>query len=264
MNTWIEGESMKGIVLEVLENKLVVLTKKGDFIEIDKTNDNVDIGDEVTADAEKRDTKQMLRRFMSAAAVLIMFIMGSYAVYGYYIPQGYINININPDANINASVEMAYNHYGKPIKLHALDKDGNVIINKMNNFRSKSIDTVINELIKNAEEEKVISKDKKNTIVLTITGLINKIDDESLDRSVEQYIKKNNIKAKTMIIRGNKTEYEDAKQSEISTDKFILINIVIQKNPEYRLNDLKDKSVEELLHIINDEGGKYDYYNLQK
>lgn len=38
---------MKGIVLEELKDKLIVLTDEGDFIEIDKLSKRMNIGDEI-------------------------------------------------------------------------------------------------------------------------------------------------------------------------------------------------------------------------
>ncbi|MFT8315547.1 MAG: anti-sigma factor domain-containing protein [Clostridium sp.] len=248
---------MKGIVFEELKDKLIVLTEEGDFIEIGRLIDNVEIGEEIVIKGEKRNTKQTLKRFTFAAAIFAMIILGSYGVYGCFITQGYVSIGINPGVNKNASMEMAYNLFGKTIKLQALNKDGNTLIEKIGGFQFKPTNIVINEFIKAAEKEKVILQEKENTIVITITTSNKKIDDESMDSSVEHYIKDNNIKAKVMIVLGNKTDYERAKQSGVPTGKFILINKALKKNSAYKFGDLNKKSIEEIIHIINEEEKNY-------
>lgn len=253
---------MKGIVLEELKDKLLLLTREGDFIEIDRLNDKVEIGEEIVIKGEKRNTKQILRRFTVAAAVFIMIILGNYAVYTYYGTQGYVSIAINSSVNKNARMEMAYNLYGNTIKLQALNKDGNTLIEKIGRFQFKSTNTVINEFIKAAEKERVISQKEENTIVITITTFNKKIDDEGLDSSVEHYIKESKINAKVMIVLGNKTDYEGAKGSNVPIDKFILINKALKKNSTYKFDDLKKKSTEEIIHLINGEKN-YEYDSQQ-
>lgn len=244
--------------MEELKGKLVILTKEGDFIEIDRLSDKVEVGQEIVIKGEKRNTKQRLKRFAYVAAIFVIIILGNYGAYGYFVTQGYVSIDINPSVNKNASMEIAYNLFGKTTKLQALNKDGNNLIEKMDRFKFKPTDIVINEFITSAKKEKIISQENENTIVITITAFNKKIDDESMDSSVEHYIKDNNIKAKVMIVLANKTDYEKSKQSGISTDKFILINKAMKKNPAYKFDDLNKKSIEEIIHMINEDEKNYE------
>lgn len=249
---------MKGIVLEELKNKLIILTKDGDFIEIDRLSEKVEIGEEIVIKGQKVNTKQTLRRFVLAAAMFIVAILGNFVIYGSLVTQGYVSIGINPSDNKNARMEIAYNSFGKAIKLQALNEDGNTIIEKVGKSQFKSTNEVINKFIKAAEKEKVISSEKENTIVITITAFNKKIDDESIDSSVEHYIKENEINAKVMIVVGNKTDYKKAKESGVPIDKFILINKAIKKNSAYEFNELNKKPIEEIIHIINEEEKNYE------
>lgn len=248
---------MKGIVLEELKDKLIVLTSEGDFIEIDKLSEKVEIGEEIVIKEKKTNIKKTLKRFAFAAAVFCMVTLGGYAAYGSCVTQGYVSININPSDNTSASMEMAYNSFGKIIKLQALNKEGNALIGKMDRFQFKSMDVIINEFIEASEKNKFISQEKENTIVITIAAFNKKIDDESMDSSVEHYIKDNNINANVMIVRGNKTDYKKSKKSGVPIDKFILINKAIEKNSAYKFDDLNKKSIEEITRIINEQEKNY-------
>lgn len=248
---------MKGIVLEELKDKLVVLTDEGDFIEIDKLSEKVEIGEEIVIKEQKTYIKKNLKRFAFAAAMFCMVILGGYAAYGSCVTQGYVSISINPSDNTSASMEMAYNSFGKVIKLQALNKEGNELIEKMNRGRFKATDVIINEFIEVSEKDKFISQEKENTIVITIAAFNKQIDDESMDTSVEHYINDNNINAKVMIVSGNKTDYKESKQSGVPIEKLILINKAIEKNSAYKFDDLNKKSIEEITRIINEEEKNY-------
>lgn len=248
---------MKGIVMEELKYKLVVLTKKGDFVEIDKLDRKVEIGEEITIKRQKISIEKKLIRLTLATAVVLAIFMVNYLIYGSVFARGYVVVNINPNSDKNATMEIHYNYFGKIIKLQAANKGGNSIVEKIDNFKSESINVIINKFIKAAQEEKTISQNKENTIVITIAASSKKINDESIDSSVERYIKDNKINAKTMIVFGNEIDYKKSKQIGIPIDKFILINEAIKKNPSYKFSDLNKKSIKELINIANEEG-KYE------
>lgn len=248
---------MKGIVLEELKDKFIVLTEKGDFIEIDKFGKSMDIGEEIVVKGEKTNTIITMKRFAFAAAVLFIVMFGNYAAYGSFVTQGYVSVSINPSYNKSARMEMAYNSFEKIVKLQALNKDGNALIEKMGSSQFKSTNVVINEFIKAAEREGFISKENENTIVIAITASNKKVDDESMDISVENYIKSNKIEAKVMIVSGDKEDYRKAKENGVPIDKFILIKKAIEKKSAYKFDDLSKKSIEEIIRIINEEEKNY-------
>lgn len=248
---------MKGIVIEELKDKLIVLTDEGDFIKIDKFSERVEIGEEIVIKGQKTNIRNNLKHCALTAAVFCMIILGGYAAFGFFAAQGCVSISINSSNNRSASMEMTYNSFGKVIKLQALNKEGNELIEKMDRLQFKSTDVIINKFVEASEEDKFISQENENAIVITIAAFNKKIDDESMDSSLERYIKENNINAKVMIIRGNKTDYEESKQSDVPIDKFILINKAIEKNSDYKFDDLNKKSIEEITSIINEEEKNY-------
>lgn len=251
---------MKGIVLEELKDKLVVLTKEGDFVEIDRLTKEVGIGEEIIIKDYKANYKQILRGFTFVAATFVVVILVSYSIYINFATQGYVSVGINPSIDTNAHIEIAYNYFGKTIKLQALNKNGSIIMEKVNEFKFKSTDLVINKFIKAAESENIISKENENKIIIAVAAFNKKVDDESIDSSVEHYLKENGINAKVMIVLGNKNDYEKAKQSDISIDKSILIDRAIKNNSSYKFEDLNKKSIEEIIHIINEEEKNYEGY----
>lgn len=248
---------MKGIVMEELKDKLVVLTKKGYFVQIDKLDRKVEVGEEITIKRQKISIEKKLIRLTLVAAVVLAIFMVNYLIYGSVFAREYVVVNINPNSNKNVAMEIHYNYFGKIIKLQAANKGGNSIVKKIDDSKSESINVIINKFIKAAQKEKVISQKKENTIVITIAASSKRINDESIDSSVELYIKNNKINAKAMIVFGNETDYKKSKQIGIPIDKFILINEAIKKNPSYKSSDLNKKSIKELIDVANKEG-KYE------
>lgn len=235
---------MEGIILEELEDKLIVLIKGGEFIEIDKPNYPVEIGQKIIVNTQRKKSKYHLKHFISAAAVFMILLTGGYGVYGYYTPYGYINVDINP------SLEVAYNLYGKSIKLRGLNQDGNQMLKKMDNFKSKSIERVIDKIIETAVQEKFITKEKENKILITVTELNRKIDNEKLEKEVQRFIQQRKVKAAAVVIKGNKAAYQQAKKQGISPSKIILKNQIkpkIKQKIEYQIKP--DKKEKQQIHI---------------
>ncbi|AGK99370.1 anti-sigma factor domain-containing protein [Clostridium pasteurianum] len=225
---------MNAIILELLKDKLIVLTKEGKFIRIDKISDAVEIGQEIIIDEQKKCKNHILKWVISIAAVvtLVVFIFGDYIAY--YKPQGYINISINPNANTNTNIVIDYNVCGYCIKMKALNNNGNIIAKKINGFEYKPTNIVIDNIINIAEQEKFISNQEENVILITMIEFHKKIDYLGLNNSVGNCVKENKINTRTIFLTGNKDEYEKAKQYNISMDKFLLINQIIESNSIYK------------------------------
>lgn len=71
-----EGESMKGIVIEELKDKFIVLIDDGDFIEIDKLSEKVEIGNEIVIVKEKNNIKKIFKCFVLIVVVFCMVVFG--------------------------------------------------------------------------------------------------------------------------------------------------------------------------------------------
>lgn len=244
---------MNAIILELLKDKLIVLTKEGEFIEIDKISDAVEIGQEIIIDGQKKCKKQISKWVISIAAVVMLavFIFGDYMKY--YKRQGYINISINSNANTDANIVIDYNIYGDCIKISALNKNGDKLVRKINGFKHKPANIVINNIINVAKQEKFIANPEENVILITNTKIHKKIDDLELDDTVKNFVKENKIEAKTILLEANKDEYKKAEQDNTPIDKFLLINEVIKGNSSYKFADLKEKSIKEIINIIDEK-----------
>ncbi|WP_427338252.1 anti-sigma factor domain-containing protein [Caloranaerobacter sp. DY30410] len=237
---------MKGIVMEIHKDKVIVLTKDGNFLEVSKDNRTLDIGQEIIINNNKRLKGRIIRRFVSVAAAFILLITTGYGVYGYYTPYGYINVDINP------SVEIAYNLYNRVIDLKGLNEDGNILISKIKNYRNKTIENVINEVIDTAVEEAYVKPEEENVILITITEKKDKVDDEKIYKSVDNHIKQKVKNTQVILIEGDTNVYEKARKDKVSPGKLMLIEKAIDLNKDIKFEEVAKKPVREIMRIIKE------------
>ncbi|WP_069649838.1 anti-sigma factor domain-containing protein [Caloranaerobacter ferrireducens] len=237
---------MKGIVMEIHKDKVIVLAKDGSFLEVNRGNRTLDIGQEIMIDTNKKLRRQIIRRFVSVAAAFILLLTTGYGVYGYYTPYGYINVDINP------SVEIAYNLYNRVIDLKGLNEDGNILISKIKDYRNKPIENVINEVIDTAVEEAYVKPEEENVILITITEKKDKVDDKKIYKSVDSHIKQKVKNTQVVLIEGDTKVYKKASEDKVSPGKLMLIKEAIDLNKDIKFEEVAKKPVKEIMKIIKE------------
>ena len=236
---------MRGIVMEKNNNKIIVLTDNGQFLEIKSFNDSIQIGQEVHFN-NKVYNQSFIKKAVSIAAAFLVMVFCGYGVYGYYMPFGYVDVDINP------SVELSYNLYDRVIDIKGLNEDGNHIIQKIDSYKNKPVKDIITKVIDRAIEEKYIKPEEKNAILVTITEAGSKIDDEEILQSVDNHMKNEKLETEVVVIKSDKNEYEAAKESNISPGKQILINKALKSSNTTNHEDMQNKSVKEIMSIIKE------------
>ncbi len=233
--------------MEVYEDKVIVLAKDGSFLEVNRDNRDLDIGQEIEVDDNnKRIRGRIIRRLASIAAAFILLITTGYGVYGYYTPYGYINVDINP------SVEIAYNLYNRVIDLKGLNEDGNILISKIKNYRNRTIENVINEVIDTAVEQAYVRPEQENVILITITEKKDKVDDEKIYKLVDNHIKQKIENTEVILIEGDNNIYKRAREDKISPGKLMLIEKAIDLNKDIKFEEVAKKPVKEIMRMIKE------------
>jgi hypothetical protein len=132
----------KGIVLELDEEFVTLLTPEGEFIQVKKEKE-YEIGEEIEARVMKRPIvcrrsfRYVITSFVAAVALLIatLFHFPSNEVYAY------MSIDINP------SIEVGVNEQLKVLKLKAYNKEGKKIVSQLSHWRKKAFADITNEII---------------------------------------------------------------------------------------------------------------------
>nr|WP_252187607.1 anti-sigma factor domain-containing protein [Anaeromonas gelatinilytica] len=233
--------------MEIKEDKLILLTEDGRFVEVDKNSNNVDIGEEISV-SDNKIYNCNVKKFIAVAAMLLIIMTGGYGVYGYYNPYGYVNIDINP------SVELTYNLYNRIINVEGINKDGEYIISKLgiDMQKNKKIEDVINKIIDEAVENGYMDE-KENTVLITLTDEKKNIDGNELLKSVNNYIVEKIVNKKEIevkVISNTNENYKISKDKNVSPGKMILIDKAINIDDSFTKEELYSKPINEIMNVI--------------
>lgn len=236
---------MKGIVMEKYADKLVVFTKEGEFVEIKNYDKSIDIGQEVQIKGREH-SNHIYKRLAAIAAAVILFLIGGYGIYGYCTPYGYVNIDINP------SVEISYNLFNKVLKITGLNEEGSLIIEKIDGYKFKSLDKVINKVVDSAVKGNYIKEEEENVVLLTFTEKGKEIDENRVYEVVNEHIKETKNKVQIIVLESNDEVYQLAKKDKISPGKLMLINEALEVSEDKNIEDMIGRPVKEIVNMIKE------------
>jgi hypothetical protein len=143
----------KGIVLELDEEFVTLLTPEGEFIQVRK-EDEYEIGEEIEARVMKkpivrrRSFRYVITSLVAAATLLVavLFHVPSNEVYAY------MSIDINP------SIEVGVDEQLKVLKLTAYNKEGKKIISQLSHWKKKAFVDITKEIIELSMKEGYLQK----------------------------------------------------------------------------------------------------------
>lgn len=145
---------MKGIITDVKNNRAVVLSETGEFINI--PDRNYIPGQTVTFRVHS------YTKILTTAACFILFFTIGFGGYKYYNPTGYINININP------SIQLRLNAFQKVIKVVPLNEDAEDLL-KNSYSLSDDIEECIIQLTDNSRKLGYLNENNKDITIEIIS-----------------------------------------------------------------------------------------------
>ena len=145
--------------------------------------------------------------------------------------------------DINPSIKIELNRDNDIIKTNTIKGDN--YINK--DYKNKSLEEFINDYIIILKEKNIVN----NTVdlLLNVDGLLTK---EEVDKVISKVSEKNKISINVIYIDNT---YQEENKYDISNLKLAYINSIIGELDYYKIEDLKDKTINELLTIKTS-----DYY----
>lgn len=164
-NTSRGGDHMLGMVMEVHDNTLIVLSNEGEFVQIQPNHSKVSIGDQISYQASDIIGSKMktFNKLGSLVASLFIACFIGLTSYAYTQPFGYVNIDINPSAVIS------YNWFQNVLNIHALNPDGEKLVSSIDNSDGYSINEIVDEIINLSVEKGYIAKDLTNIIYISVS-----------------------------------------------------------------------------------------------
>lgn len=233
---------MQAVIMEIKGDKIIVLTKDGNFKKIDKPSYKVDVGMEITI------STPFYNNYRRVAAIFLVFILLSgfgASAYAYYTPYGYVNVEVNP------SVEIIYNRFNKVLKVTGINQDGQELVKVMEDYKYKPIDSVVSEVV---YESSLQSNTKEVEVLLTYENKMeNKV--EQITQKVKDAVADKELNIYTSQVE--KEEYEQTKSESENPGKAILIKkIKDNKNKKNEKNQNKNEKTKD-----QDQENKIDLDN---
>ena len=160
-------QTIKGRILEIEEDSVIILTCQGEFIQRPLPQGEVQVGDEIDVTIRQtfRPRFGPLLSAGSAAAVIGCLLFQSIAVSA--APAYYVHLDIDPGI---ASVELALSNSMRVLEATPLNDEGTKILSEASLTR-KPVGSAIKDLVNTANDLEYISPNKDSTVLISVAGV---------------------------------------------------------------------------------------------
>ena len=197
---------------------------------------------------EEVSNRYNLRRFAIALASVLIIIVGSLSFYSFMNSDaGSIYVDVNP------SLEIVYNHFNRVKKINYLS-DGTEELFEGANLKGEKIDTAVTMFLNKAEEMGYFSQEDSVFCISASSKDSKKAEKKLLllEEKAKQYFKEKDIVVGVEKQNASNIDKQEAKNLNISPGKLSVIKKLQQYNPEYSTEQLSDKNMSELVHMLKD------------
>ncbi|WP_238883946.1 hypothetical protein [Clostridium sp. YIM B02551] len=234
---------MKGIVLEKHKGYGIVLDEKGKFHKV-KNIDSLVIGQEYINNSGFKFNRSLIYKVASFAMVMLFVSFG----YAYAKPSSYISLDINP------SVELKSNMFGRVIGVNPLNEDGKKIYSGLK-LKGEKEEEALKELIKAAKDNGYLKVGEDNAVAITLSSNSKNSEDKvaELEDELKQELKDADLGKTEVVVQNlNLERREDAEKLGISPGKMLLIEKLQSEEQGVSAEEYANKPVKEIMKAINE------------
>jgi len=200
-------------------------------------------GECVTVSVPVRTHSRHLKKIVAMACVLALLCVVSVGAYAYNTPTSYLSIDINP------SVELGINAFGKVVSATAYNDDGKTILAGQN-VTNMNVAGAVNVLIQSAIDNGFVVEDGS-----TIISITSETDNDATAQKLQENAEEgadNAVQASCIsagIYKDNVAieRRDDARTLGISPGKLNLIQKLQALDPTISVDDYKDATVTEIM-----------------
>lgn len=238
------GIMIKGIVMEVTQYNVVVMTEDGNFVKVKKPAYSLSPGEEIISEIYKS-KNNMFKYAGIAAAILLLLIPFT------YFKQAYATVAF-VDVSINPNLEIGINRYNKVSEVIPLNNDASILIKELQ-LMNLDVETALQKVMAGAKTLGYLKDTGENNIEITLVKLNSKnvnISQEGLVRLAESAVQKIDINATIEVDNMDKKEHDDMLKVNKSNDKLPdknqnndkdTIKVNVKKSNPPNVKDDKDK-----------------------
>jgi hypothetical protein len=214
----------KGIVMEIDDAHLTLMTPDGEFLHAHKRNQAYSIGEEILfspIELRKRNSHfsfiHLLKiKPLPVAFVALLFLLGSLIpIYQTNKAYAYMSIDVNP------SIELGVNKKMQVVKLTAFNQDGKKIISHLSDWKKKEVSQLAQGILKEMNKQGYLKENHEMIISTVRTEKTEKQAEKSFEKNmneIREIVKENHLKL--TVLTGTEKEMEKAHHLGITTGKY--------------------------------------------
>ncbi|MED1469765.1 anti-sigma factor domain-containing protein [Bacillus salipaludis] len=217
----------KGIVMEIDDAFLLLLTPEGEFLRARKRNQPYEIGEEIhffpienndlRASQSRRSVKNLfkLKPVWAGLMVLLLILASFIPAYQDNKAYAYMSIDVNP------SIELGVNKKMQVVELTGFNEAGKEIITNIPNWQKKDVSDLTQNLLSEMKKEGYLNNRKQVIISTVRTEQAEKPVEDKLKENIEEIkesVNKQNLEA--TVLSGSEKERKEARQLGLTTGKY--------------------------------------------
>jgi hypothetical protein len=248
----------KGVVMEISEKFLIVMTPEGSFDRIPSKNRSCQIGEEIMYASRQQGMRQpafaVLSVFVAAVVMCMVLFSGLPAVFADKSIVAYISIDINP------SLELGIDKNKRVREVKGLNEKGLDLVRDMS-YNGKSLDDVTEKILQKAEDMKLFEAGEADIVIASaVVSDAVKLDDSLVTEQMKQQVLAHMVmkhpqeaeKMEVTAFAAPAEIIETAQQSGLSLGKYTVYLNAKSTGHDIKVEDLQKDSVH---NIANVEGG---------
>lgn len=197
---------MKGLVLEVREETVILMSPQGQYVERPIPRDPVRVGQTIQVYPAARTAPLRWRQALAFASILMVCLIGV-AGYGYTQPFGIVNLDINP------SFQITYNAFEQVLDVKSLNDDAGIVLQGQPSFRHQAVPDAVQMLIAAAQEKGFIRAGQQNMIYYAVSERFWATREEQLLTALWNRVPDPGVEITRVLLKGSPEFYRSAVES---------------------------------------------------
>jgi len=237
------GKSVQGIVMEIKTRSCIIMTRDGEFYKVSKPALEVTIGEEIRAEHQLDNGSKWL--WWGSLAVVMFLTVMSFYYYRSTVPVAVAHVSLD----INPSIELRVDRNSRVIDGVGFNEAGESILAAVP-LKGKDIYSALSELIVVAIQQKYLTPGKDNMVFSTVAGdpaeLSKAVEEEQIYRTIVNSVETLNIPVEVLVTTVKPELQRQARQTGVSTGRFLLYQETLEEEPETGNYDMKTKDLKDL------------------
>ncbi|MFB6465672.1 anti-sigma factor domain-containing protein [Cytobacillus sp. Hz8] len=237
-----------GIIVEINERFLTLLTPEGEFMRARRHDRPYDLGEEISfAPFELEQKKPAFLSFLQSlkgkaaltAMIALLLAVGTFLpIYQGTKVYAYMSIDMNP------SIELGVNDKLQVIELIPYNQDGRKVIKRIKSWKKEDVQAVTDDILKELEKTGYTYNNKKIIITKVYTGKREKNIDQKLDKDIDTIKHEvNNKKIDVNVMEATKEQREKAKKQGMTAGRFIQNKTIQTKESQESAKPTSEKTI---------------------